>query len=273
MGLAPITALHAQTTNGEAAADAETGRPRWEAGVAAAAGRVADYPGSNRSRTRAIAVPLVIYRGPVLRVDNGGIRGRVVDSPDWQLELSATGAFNARNNDARRGMPDLDYLFGVGPQLVYRGWRDAIGALTVHLKARAIFSTDLHRVQSRGYTVDPELRWRFRSVAGTPGSWTLSIEPTWASGALQRYFYEVDPTQATPTRPAYAARAGYLGTELGLTWSLRSSNTVSWFVGARAMSLHGAANDESPLLLRKTNLNVGAGLVWTPWQSTARAAD
>jgi hypothetical protein len=39
------------------------------------------------------------------------------------------------------------------------------------------------------------------------------------------------------------------------------------------MSLHGAANAGSPLLRSKTNVNLGAGVVWTPWQSAARGAD
>jgi outer membrane scaffolding protein for murein synthesis (MipA/OmpV family) len=208
----------------------------------------------------------------VLRVDQGGIRGRVFDSPDWELDLSLTAAFNARDNDARQGMPGLDYLFGAGPQLVYKGWRERFGP-TLHLKLRAVMSTDFHRIDSRGATFDPELRWRLRPLAGAPAQLTLSVQPTWASRTLQRYFHQVDPGLATPTRPAYDARAGYLGTELGATWSWRHSDSLSWFVAARAMSLHGAANADSPLLRDKSNFNVGAGVVWTPWHSGDRVAD
>lgn len=245
----------------------DAGQPRWELGLAAGGGRVADYPGADESHARGIVLPVFIYRGPVLRVDGGGIRGRVFDSPDWELDLSATAAFNARDNDARRGMPGLDYLFGVGPQLVYKGFRSRTGGPTVHLKTRAIFSTDFDRIDQRGATFDPELRWRFRPWSESRSTLTLSVQPTWASRALHAYFYDVDPAHATAVRPAYRARAGYLGTDLGATLSGRTTPTLSWFVTARAMSMHGAANAESPLMRDKLNLNVGAGIVWTPWQS------
>jgi hypothetical protein len=39
------------------------------------------------------------------------------------------------------------------------------------------------------------------------------------------------------------------------------------------MSLHGAANSASPLLRSQANYSVGAGLIWTPWHSEARAVD
>jgi outer membrane scaffolding protein for murein synthesis (MipA/OmpV family) len=251
----------------------DAGRPRWELGVAAGGGHVADYPGSDESRARGLVAPVVIYRGPVLRVEGSSIRGRVFDSPHWELDLSASGAFNARNNAARRGMPELDWLFGLGPQLVYKGWRKDGRGPTLHLKTRAIFSTDFGRVDSRGAAFDPELRWRLRPRPHSPATLTLFVQPTWATRTLHRYFYEVTPAEALATRPAYAARSGYLGTEFGATWFRRHDDRLSYFVTARALSLHGAANDGSPLLRDKTNLSVGAGLIWTPWQSATRVSE
>lgn len=269
---APVASLAQTAVPDEAVLDTP-GRPRWEVGVAAGGGRVSDYPGSDQSHTRGIAAPVVIYRGPVLRVDQGGIRGRVFDSPDWELDLSLSAAFNARDNEARQGMPGLDYLFGAGPQLVYKGWRQRPGGPSLHLKARAVMSTDFHRIDRRGATFDAELRWRLRPLAESPGRLTLSVQPTWASRTLQRYFYQVDAGQASAARPAYDGRAGYLGTEFGATWSRRHSDSLTWFVAARALSLHGAANAGSPLLRERTNFSVGAGLVWTPWKSSDRVPD
>jgi len=250
---------------------ASPGAARWEAGLAAGGGRVPDYPGSDQSHARAIALPVLIYRGPILRVDERGVRGRLLDTPRWEASLSATGAFDAHDNDARRGMPGLDYLIGVGPQLIVKEAGVAGGVPSLHLKLRALFSTDFRHVAARGYDLAPELRWR-RPLASA-SALALSLQPTWASRALQRYFYEVEPDQALPERPAYAARAGYLGTQLAATWSRRQDKSLSWFATARAMSLHGAANAASPLLKQRGNFALGAGLVWTPWQSAARAAD
>ena len=82
---------------------------------------------------------------------------------------------------------------------------------------------------------------------------------------------DVDAAFAVPGRPAYRARGGYLGSELRLALSRRASDSLSWFVSVRAMSLSGAANSDSPLLLRSATLDVGAGLLWTPWRSRQRA--
>lgn len=260
----------------ERAADrrpAEPVLPRWEAGFAAGLGHVPDYPGADRSRTRGIVLPMLIYRGPVLRIDEGGVRGRLLDTPDWEFDLSATAAFNAKNNPSRVGMSSLDYLVGVGPQWIYKGLQTPWGGPTLHLKWRAQLSTDLKGIDSRGFSLDPELRWRLKAVAGTPAALTLSLQPTWASRALQRYFYQVDPADATPARAAYRAHAGYLGTEAAATLSDRPTRGLSWFVTARLMSLHGAANTASPLLRDRSNLSIGAGIVWTPWQSREAAVD
>lgn len=256
-----------------AATPPEPALPRWEAGLAAGVGHVPDYPGAARASTRGIVLPMLIYRGPVLRIDDGGIRGRVFNTSDWSLDLSATGAFNAKADGLRQGMAALDYLFGVGPQWVYKGWQSPGGGPSLHLKLRALMSTDLRHLDARGFSIDPELRWRLPAIAGTPAALTLSLQPSWASRPLHRYFYEVTPAEATASRPAFVARAGYLGTELGATLSERPARGLSWFVTARVMSLHGAANTASPLLRERGNLSVGAGVVWTPWRSSASAAD
>lgn len=249
------------------------GPPKWEAGLIVGGGRVADYPGAAQSQTRGLVAPVLVYRGPVLRVDRDGIRGRLARSSDWELDLSLSAAFNARSNEARRGMDDLDYQFGIGPQLLYTGWRDAPGSPTLLLNARAVMSTDFEGVRRHGAVFDPELRWSLGGFAGTPARLSFGIQPAWGSRSLHRTFYEVRPEEARPGRPAYSARAGYLGTELKLTLSQRASENVTWFAGLRVLSLHGAANEASPLLLDKTNLGLGAGLLWTPWRSQARAVD
>lgn len=250
----------------------EPALPRWEAGLAAGGGLIPDYPGADRSHWRAIAVPWLVYRGPVLSVDERGLRSRFVDTSHWEFDLSATAAFNTRDNPRRAGMPGLDYLFGIGPQLVYKGWQGAGGGgASAHFKLRAIGSTDWRRVDARGSTASAELRWREPGVIGPGSVLTASLEPVWASRSLQRYFYEVTPAQATAQRPAYAARSGYLGTEIGLSLRQRFSRELSWFVAGEVNALHGAANRASPLLADKTNVSIGAGIVWTPWRSSESA--
>jgi outer membrane protein len=243
--------------------------PRWEAGVAAGGGWVADYPGADQSHARGLVTPWLIYRGDLLRIDRDGVRGRLFNHPDVELDITASAAFNARDSDARDGMPGLDYLFGVGPQLVYKGLRNAPGRPTLHLKLRGVASTDFRDVDRRGGTLSAEARWRF--AAGPQARWSVELEPIWASRGLQRYFYEVAPVHANGTRPAYRARGGYLGTEFGLSYLRRVDPDLSWFAGGSLLSLRGAANADSPLLRRELNGNLGVGLVWTPWRSRTSA--
>jgi len=268
--MAPVAAL-AQPAMPDAASDTSAGQPKWEAGLVFGGGWINDYPGADQNHVRSLVAPLVIYRGPVLRIDREGIRGRLLQSSDIEIDVTASAAFNVRNNHAREGMPALDYLFGFGPQIVYKGLRAQWGSPTLHFKARALMSTDLRHIHDRGLAVDPEIRWHLRPLKGSSGTLTFGLQPTWASRPLHRYFYEVEPSQATPTRPAYQARAGYLGTELNLTFSLRQSDALTWFVTARAMSLRGSANAGSPLLRDTATISVGAGILWTPWQSESRA--
>lgn len=273
--LAAGAAARAADAPAEATAIAVEDRPalaRWEAGFAGGGGYVPDYPGSDHSRTRGIVVPYVIYRGPVLRIDESGVRSRLLDTTQWEFALSATAAFNAKNGTAREGMPELDWLGGVGPQWIYKGFANQ-GGPTLHLKLRALLSTDFRRVDARGFSLDPEVRWRLPRVFGSPAALTLAVQPTWATRRLHEYFYQVTPAEATPERPAYSARAGYLGTEFGATLSHRPARDWSWFVTARLMSLHGAANADSPLLRDRSNVSVGAGIVWTPWRSREAGAD
>ena len=146
--------------------------PKWEAGLVLGGGWINDYPGADRNHVRSLVAPFLIYRGPVWRVDRDGIRSRLFANPDLELDLAASAAFNARHSDAREGMPALDYLFGVGPQLVYKGWRQQWGSPELRLKARALVSTDFRHVDGRGAALDAEVRWRIQPARDWPGALT-----------------------------------------------------------------------------------------------------
>ena len=105
-------------------------QPKWEAGLAFGGGWVNDYPGADQNHTRGMVAPLLIYRGPVLRIDREGVRGRLFKDSDFEIDVAASAWFDAPASRAREGMPALDYLFGLGPQLVYKGLRQYWGSAT-----------------------------------------------------------------------------------------------------------------------------------------------
>ncbi len=267
-------AAQAQGVNAALAADVSSNSslqslPVWEAGVVLAAGSVPDYPASDRSSVRALALPLFVYRGPVLRVEDGGVRGRLFSNASFEVDLSAAGAFNARNNEAREGMPGLDYLFQIGPQAVYRWELSERERISAHLKTRAVFSTDFGSVDYRGLVIEPQLRWSLKALAGSAYNLGLSASAAFGTERLHDYFYEVAPQYARPDRPAFDASAGYLGSEFGINLNRKLSDTLRVFVGAR-LALHGgAANQDSPLFRDNSTVSYGVSLLWTPWRSEA----
>ena len=125
-------------------------RPVWEAGVLAAVFSSPEYLGAGQSQSNVIAVPYFIYRGETIRIGDGSIaRAVAIDKSWYELDLSLAGSFNANSegNEARVGMPDLDFIFELGPQLKLRLSKFEFeqhgkAELLLNLQARAVFSTD-----------------------------------------------------------------------------------------------------------------------------------
>lgn len=248
------------------------GRPLWEAGVAVIGANSADYPAAGTRRWRGAVAPIIIYRGERLRADGEGVRGRLINTGRFELDLSAAAGFNARSNAAREGMPDLDYTFELGPQAIYRVPLDNGQQVSAHLKARAVVSTDGRHTKGRGMVVEQEFRWQRRGWPDAASQVQAGVQFTWGSEKLHDYFYQVEPSQATAVRPAYDAKAGYFGSALRAGMVRRLSPSLSLSVGTRVDFHGGAANEASPLFQRKANGSVLVALFWTPWRSSAVSA-
>ena len=249
-------------------------RPLWEAGVGGFAGSIPDYPAAEQNTFRALALPYVVYRGDILRVggeeNRGAISGRFIDNERLEFDVSLSAAFpvDSGSNRARRDMPDLDFLFGIGPQLIFKlinepGHRK----LNFSLQARSVFSTDFSRIDHRGYVFNPKLNYTREHVTGLDLKVFTSVGPIFATEKLMDYFYEVDAEFVTPRRRAYDADAGYLGSNITLGVTKRFNNRFRLLLGARLGIHHGATNDDSPLFRDKLNLGVFSAFAWTFVQS------
>jgi outer membrane scaffolding protein for murein synthesis (MipA/OmpV family) len=86
--------------------------PLWEAGVGLGAVSSPAYPASSDRSTRALALPFVVYRGEIIRSDQGGIGARVLHGDTFELDVGFAASLPARSDDieARRGMPNLGPL-------------------------------------------------------------------------------------------------------------------------------------------------------------------
>ncbi len=236
--------------------------PLWEVGLGVAGLSLPDYRGSDEQHEYLLPLPYVQYRGKFLQIDREGARGKLFSSDRVRLELSASAGPPARSddNEARRGMPDIDPTIEMGPLLEIALSRDSFHDRTwsIRLPWRAVAATDLAHYDGIGWVFAPSLNYEMHQ-----GGWDLGAAagPLYASEKYHDYFYEVTPDFATATRPAYDATSGYSGSRLTFTASRRFRN---FWIGAFARydRLSGAAFDDSPLLKKKASFMAGAGIAW-----------
>ena len=238
--------------------------PLWEVGAGVGAARIPHYRGANQYRTWALPVPYVVYRGEILQLDEHRYRGLFLRSDRTELDISLSGSPPARNNEARRGMPDLDATFEIGPTLNVslldsRG-RDV--ELELRLPVRAVVATDFSHFRHTGWIFQPNLDLTVRSVPGFAG-WEFALrgDLIFTDRSYNNYFYAVDQAYATPERPAYSTGGGYAGP--GLMASLSKRFPDFWIGGfIKWDSIAGAAFADSPLVKARTNFTAGFALAW-----------
>jgi outer membrane scaffolding protein for murein synthesis (MipA/OmpV family) len=245
--------------------------PLLEIGILGGGGYLPDYPGAEQSRLRGIVSPSITYRGELLRADELGARLRAWRDGGMEFSFSASGSFpvSSRENRAREGMPDLDWMGEIGPTLRITLWRDLAAPRRVVLETpvRAVFSTDLSNMRFRGWVFNPDIAWEERDLFLPRSRFRIGLGVVLANERFMDYFYGVAPEFARPDRPAYRARGGYLGTRLQFSYRVPVTGRLSLIAGARLENFTGAANADSPLFRRDFNLSVAAGFAWTLYRS------
>jgi outer membrane scaffolding protein for murein synthesis (MipA/OmpV family) len=250
--------------------------PVFEVGVAGGGGSIPAYPASSQNQVRGLVVPYLIYRGSVLRSDDGGVRARTSLMDGVELSVSASGGVNASSDDvtARQGMPDLQWLGEVGPNLRFILWRGEEEAapqrIVLDTPVRAVFSTDWSSVSFRGFTFAPDIAYERLHVFSRYARLRVSAGLLFGTDAYADYFYDVAPEYARPGRPAYNAQAGYVGARVSVSYRLPITERLSVVVGGRVENFSGSANADSPLYRSEWNGTVVAGFAFSLWRSEAR---
>lgn len=275
---APAVAALALTLFASAATQAQDGKapPRWEVGAFALGVSQQAYPGSDTRLSRGLVLPYVIYRGDVLRADQGVAGLRAFKTERLELDVGFAGAFGARADEvpARQGMPRLGTLVEFGPRLKWQlhdpGQTVFGGRWRVEFPIRGVF--DLRdSLARRGLAVEPELVFERRMASGLRTS--TSVSAIFGDQRLADTFYGVAPAYATAGRSAYGARAGLIGWRVGTTLSTHLSPDWRIFGFARIDSVAGAANTDSPLVRQTTGLTAGVGVSWTWLRSSEAGSD
>ena len=252
--------------------------PVLELGIAGGGGYLPDYPAADEGRVRGIAAPYLIYRGEILRSDDRGTRLRAALTDDIEFSLSASGSLpvSSGDNEARRGMPDLDLLAEIGPLLRLTLWRGGTAGRPIRLvmdtSLRAVFSTDFSSISYRGLTFAPDISLEARNVALPFSRLRATLGVTFATDRFMEYFYEVRPEFARADRPAFGAQGGYLGARASLSYRFALSERLSAAVSTRVDYYGGAANRDSPLFRRDWNASATLGFAYSLWRSEERVA-
>jgi len=228
------------------------------------------YRGSDDQQYYLLPFPYVVYRGDFLRIDREGMRARLFDTEHVELNVSVSGAIpvNSDDSNARRGMPDLDPTFEVGPSLnVLLARPSDKQSLKLKLPVRSVIATDLAGTEQAGWIFNPHLNLDSRDVFG---GWNtgLSLGPLFGNRKYHAYYYEVAPEFATPSRPAYSASGGYSGTLVIASLSRRFEQV--WMGGfVRYDNLGGAVFDDSPLVETQHSVMAGFAVAYILKKSSA----
>jgi outer membrane scaffolding protein for murein synthesis (MipA/OmpV family) len=249
---------------------AESGKPLWELGAGVGALSMPDYLGSDQRHSYLLPIPYVVYRGEFLKVDRDKVRGLFYkgEHSEWDISVGASVPVRSDDNSSRLGMTNLDPTFEIGPQWSYKLRDDGI-KVTLRLPLRKVLAVDWPDVRDIGWVFTPTLALD-RDGHPWPG-WraSMSTGPMFGSRDYHAYYYAVSSAEATASRPAYNASAGYGGWQFTATLAKRYRKM--WVGGfLRAYSLSGAAFEASPLVRESTTWMGGLGISGVFLESSAR---
>ncbi len=248
-------------------------KPLWEVGAGVAAFSFPSYRGSDQTNNFLMPVPHFTYHGDFLKADRHGIRGSFFDSDRLDLTVSFALSPPARSKDisARSNMPDLEGTFEIGPEMDITFWRSENRARFVKLllPLRAAFTVE-STPKDIGWVFHPKLNMDITDLPGMPG-WNLGMlaGPLFGDKRQHAYYYSVAPQYATPSRPAFEAKAGYAGMQYLVALSKRFPKY--WIGGfVRYDNLGGATFEDSPLVRQKDYFAGGIAITWILGESSTR---
>jgi len=249
-------------------------QPLWEVRLAAFGRYGPVYPASEDSQVNIVPLPFPIYRGKILRIGDETdkpVRTRIFKRDRIKIDMDFGLNFPADSDDidAREGMPDLDLLAEVGPELELEFESQPLGGrMFLAFQTRGAVSLDGLDPDWRGVVVSTELKYErpFRD-----SELILKLTPEWASNDYMDFFYGVAAEFETPDRPAYKAQSGYLGTKVGITLKHAVTKKLDIVGGVRFGFYSGAKNEDSPLFTEDTTSGAILAFVWKFWESKTKA--
>ena len=248
----------------------------WEMRLAAFARYGSAHPASEESQFNFIPLPFPVYRGRFLRLGSDAeqpIQGRIFQRDRIRLGVDVDLHFGSESDDidARTGMPNLDFMLEAGPELELQVSDGDLagGDLFLALQLRAAFSFDGLDPTYRGLVFSPGLRY-LKKLWLPKQQLRLRLTPTIASSDYMNYYYGVESQFATPQRPGFDAKGGYLGTDLSVAIRQPITKNFEIWGGLRFGFQQGAKNDDSPLYTQNHTQSVYAAFLYKFWESNRK---
>ena len=240
--------------------------PKWEFGLGLAAFNLPQYRGADQQKTYLLPFPYIKYRGDYIKIDEKGGHLDIFKSERLKLDLSLSAAppVDSDENNARRGMPDLDPSIEIGAQfsvLLTKNLQDTINWRLV-FPLRSVYATDLKHIEQIGWVFAPFIQFEHNANWHT----SLAIGPLFATQKYHNYYYQVDSLFATANRPAFTTNGGYSGSRITITHGKRFQKFwVTTFL--RYDNLSDAVFEDSPLVKRNSTFIAGASIAWILYKS------
>lgn len=233
-------------------ADAKT-KPVWEIGVGGFATYSPNYLGSSDSSFGGFPVAYFTYRSKnfsILRNGMYNVEASDTTRFDFNVSLDVGGKVDSAD---RLNLGDIDYVGEIGPELIVALYADGKTRLEAAVAARAAFEWDNGYV---GYVIQPRLSYLTTLSPSTRLG--LSVSPKFGFDGYNELYYST---------PVFAAKDGYIGTEIGLRLVNDVSDRFRLSGEVKAISLGGAENEASALYQEDWNVAVRVGFTYAIWQS------
>ncbi len=242
--------------------------PLWDIGLGIGALGYEDYRGADSSHLFPIPVVTISYNGPVFKADKEGLHGDVFHRSWFEINLSFDATLPVSNDATRSGMVELSPTVEAGLSADIHLWKSADHSVKLDFKIpmRTAFTLQAPP-RDIGWTLTPGFNLQLSPPAMNRWKLGLYTGPLFANHKYNDYFYSVPERNATATRPAYEASAGYAGSQLVIDLSKHFPRY--WIAGfVRYDTLEGAVFEDSPLVQRKYYWSAGIILSWSVARSS-----
>ncbi len=262
------------TAIAQTAPSAEPAQPLWEIGIGAVAASQPAYPGAATNTNRVVALPFFIYRGEVVRAEQGNVGLRAIKTPRYELDIGFSASLGSSANDVpeRIGMPDIGTLVEFGPRLKINLGDVSQGrsGIRLDLPLRGVFDIS-NSFANRGISFEPQLSFDVPLPDGWRGG--VGLSAIFGTQRLNETFYTVTAAEALANRPAYTAQAGLLSSRVSFGASKKLTPDLRVLGFVRLDSTAGSANSSSSLITRNSGASIGVGLAYTFGRSSSSGVE